>query len=430
MTSPQTTRFAAVDLNGQLRGKRAVGLFDPDSDVLKMPLSVMNLDVFGADIDDSPLVFETGDRDGLLRPSSRGPVPMPWLATPSVLVPMVMHTEDGAPFDGDPRHALEAVLKRYAADGLQVLAATELEFTLFNTDGGAVLNPQTGNPIRTVNTLSLQELDAFDQFFTDLYAACEAMDIPAKDTISEAAPGQFEVTLNHQDALKAADDTMLFKHMVKGLARRWNMRASFMAKPDAAQAGNGMHVHFSVMKGDRNIFDDGSDQGADALRFAVAGCLKAMRGSTLLFAPHANSYTRLMPGAHAPTGIGWGYENRTVALRIPNSPPKARRIEHRVAGGDINPYLLLTAILGAAHIGLADKALPPAPVTGNAYVQPLPQLAEDWATAIDLFASDPTLAHLFPPLLIDMLSRTKRQELAKFTDLAEPDIRMVLLDRV
>lgn len=430
MAAPHTTRFAAVDLNGQLRGKRAVGLFDPDTDVLKMPLSIMNLDVFGADIEDSPLVFETGDRDGLLRPSSRGPVPMPWLATPSMLVPMVMHNEDGAPFDGDPRHALEAVLARYAADGLNVLAATELEFTLFNTDGGAVLNPQTGNPISTVNTLSLQELDAFDQFFTDLYAACEAMGIPAKDTISEAAPGQFEVTLTHQDALKAADDTMLFKHMVKGLARKWSMRASFMAKPDSAQSGNGMHVHFSVMRGDQNIFDDGSENGSDALRHAVAGCLNGMRGSTLLFAPHANSYTRLLPGAHAPTGIGWGYENRTVALRIPNSPSSARRIEHRVAGGDINPYLLLTAILGTAHAGLSAQATPPAPITGNAYAQDLPQLAEDWATAIDLFASDKTLASLFPPLLIDMLTRTKRQELRKFANLEEPDIRMVLLDRV
>lgn len=430
MPAQQTTRFAAVDLNGQLRGKRAVGAFDPDHAVVKMPLSIMNLDVFGADIEDSPLVFETGDRDGVLRPSSRGPVPMPWLATPSVLVPMVMHTEDGAPFAGDPRHALEAVLASYGTEGLQVLAATELEFTLFNADGGTVLNPQTGNPISTVNTLSLQELDAFDDFFTQLYAACEAMGIPAKDTISEAAPGQFEVSLTHQDALKAADDTMLFKHMVKGLARARGMRASFMAKPDSAQSGNGMHVHFSVMRGDQNIFDDGTEAGSDALRHAVAGCLAAMRGSTLVFAPHANSYSRLLPGAHAPTGIAWGYENRTVALRIPNGPHAARRIEHRVAGGDINPYLLLTAILGAAHLGLRAKADPPAPVSGNAYAQQLPQLGEDWATAIDLFERDPTLAQLFPPLLIDMLVRTKRQELRKFSELDEAEARTVLLDRV
>ncbi|WP_224825511.1 glutamine synthetase family protein [Cognatishimia sp. MH4019] len=428
--APQTTRFAVVDLNGQLRGKRAAGAFDPDKDTLKMPLSVLNLDIFGADIEDSPLVFETGDRDGMLRPSSRGAVPMPWLATPSMLVPMVMHTEDGAPFEGDPRHALEAVLGRYAADGLQVMAATELEFTLFNADGGPVLNPQTGNPIKTVNTLSLQELDAFDQVFTDLYEACEAMGIPAKDAISEAAPGQFEVTLTHQDALKAADDTMLFKHMVKGLARKWGMRASFMAKPDPDQAGNGMHVHVSVLRAGRNIFDDGGPNGTDALRHAVAGCLRAMRGATLLFAPHANSYARLTPGAHAPTGIGWSYENRTVALRIPNGPSVARRFEHRVAGGDINPYLLLTAILGAAHIGLVKKLKAPAPVTGNAYAQKLPQLAEDWASAIDLFATDPLVGQLFPPLLIDMLTRTKRQELAKFSEMSPPDIRTVLLDRV
>ena len=122
-----------------------------------------------------------------------------------------------------------------------------------------------------------------------------------------------------------------------------------MAKPYDMWSGNGMHTHFSILDADgKNIFNDGSDKGSDKLRSAVAGCLAALPGSTLIFAPHENSYDRLVPNAHAPTGIGWAYENRTAALRIPASGPAARRIEHRVAGGDVNPYLMIAAILGAA----------------------------------------------------------------------------------
>jgi glutamine synthetase len=142
-----------------------------------------------------------------------------------------------------------------------------------------------------------------------------------------------------------------------------------------------------------------------------------MPGSTLIFAPHANSYARLVPGAHAPTGAGWGYENRTAALRIPGGPNAARRIEHRVAGGDINPYLTFAAILGAAITGVEDALAPPPPITGNAYEADLPQMAPDWASAIDAFAADPMIARIFPADLIDNLVMTKRQELARFSEI-------------
>ena len=165
--------------------------------------------------------------------------------------------------------------------------------------------------------------------------------------ISEAGMGQFEINLTHQpDPLKAADDTWFFKLLVRGLARRHGFAASFMAKPYEDYAGNGMHTHFSILDREgRNIFDDGGPRGTAALRHAVAGCLAAIPGSTLLFAPHGNSYERLVPDAHAPTGICWAYENRTAAIRIPGGPTKARRIEHRVPCGDINPYLMLAGNL-------------------------------------------------------------------------------------
>lgn len=422
-----TFRVAACDLNGQMRGKRVPPSYADklDSGAVRMPFSALNVDLWGADIEGSPLVFETGDADGVLRPTERGPVPMPWLTTPTALVPMCLYDDHGTPFAGDPRHALAAVLSRYAQRGWKVVAATELEFTLLDSSDAQPKpphNPVTGRRLRGEAVLSMAEMDAFDAFFTELYDGCAEMGIPAQTAISESGIGQFEINLNHQDAMRCADDTWLFKALTRGLARKHGFTATFMAKPYADDAGNGMHVHFSVLDDQgRNVFDNGGREGTEILRSAVAGCLAAMPGSTLIFAPHGNSYTRLVPGAHAPTGAAWAYENRTAAIRIPGGAPAARRIEHRVAGGDINPYLMLAAVLGAALIGIEDGLQPPPPITGNAYeIEGLPQLAGDWDSAISALETDPIIARIFSGDLIRNMVMTKRQESARFADM-DPD---------
>ncbi|WP_171126605.1 MULTISPECIES: glutamine synthetase family protein [unclassified Ruegeria] len=416
-------RVAACDLNGQLRGKRVPPSYADklEKGSVRMPFSALNVDLWGADIDGSPLVFESGDADGVLLPTERGPVPMPWLDVDTALVPMCLYDDHGTPFAGDPRHALTAVLDRYAQRGWSVIAATELEFTLLDSSGAQPqppLNPLTGRRLVDEAVLSMAEMDAFDAFFTDLYDGCAAMGIPAQTAISESGIGQFEINLNHQDAMRCADDTLLFKVLTRGLARKHGFTATFMSKPYADDAGNGMHVHFSVVdQAGQNVFDNGGPEGTDTLRHAIAGCLAAMPGSTLIFAPHGNSYTRLVPGAHAPTGASWAYENRTAALRIPGGAPAARRIEHRVAGGDINPYLMLAAVLGAAMNGIDDGTEPPAPITGNAYdIDGLPQLASDWEAAVAVFESDPHVARIFPADLIRFLAMTKRQEIRRFAE--------------
>lgn len=406
---PRTLRMACVDLNRQWRGKRVP--VEHAASSVALPYSVLNLDIFGADIEGSKLVFETGDADGTLVPWARDPVPMPWLRTPSELIPMFMEG-----FDGDPRVALMQVLDRYCAKGWQVIAATELEFTLLEAE-----DPKSGAPITAPGTLSLRALDRFEDFFDALFSASESMGIPAGAAISEAGVGQFEINLHHQDALKTADDTALFTLLVKEMALKFGLNATFTAKPDESDAGNGMHLHFSVLQGDQNIFDDGSRMGSDALRHAVEGCLQAMADCTLIFAPHGNSYARLTPDTHAPTAVGWGYDNRTCALRIPGGAPKARRIEHRVAGGDVNPYLMLAAVLGAALNGIEAGDLPPDPVSGNAYTMDLPRLASDWVQAIERFETAPTVRALFTPSLIENLCATKRQELARISALPEAE---------
>ncbi|CUH46023.1 glutamine synthetase family protein [Ruegeria atlantica] len=416
-------RVAACDLNGQMRGKRVPPSYADklDKGTLRMPFSALNVDLWGADIDGSPLVFESGDADGVLLPTERGPVPVPWLETETALVPMCLYDDEGTPFAGDPRHALASVLDRYAQRGWSVIAATELEFTLLDASGAhpqPPVNPVTRRRLEDEAVLSMAEMDAFDAFFTDLYDGCVAMGVPAQTAISESGIGQFEINLNHQNAMRCADDTWLFKALARGLARKHGFTATFMAKPYADDAGNGMHVHFSVVdQQGRNVFDNGGPEGTDFLRWAVAGCLTAMPGCTLVFAPHGNSYTRLVPGAHAPTGACWAYENRTAAVRIPGGAPVARRIEHRVAGGDINPYLMLAAVLGGAMNGIEDQSEPPAPISGNAYeVGGLPQLAADWTQAIAAFETDPNVARIFPADLIRYFAMTKRQEIRRFAE--------------
>ncbi len=433
----RSIRVAAADLNGVPRGKRIpVGnAGKATSGGLRFPKSVLNLDIFGQDIEDSPLVFETGDQDGCLHPTERGFVPMPWLETPTALLPIWMFDEAGTAFSGDPRHALRAVLDRFSAKGLTPVAAMELEFFLVDDSGEALQMPKApGSKKRhaSADTLSLAALDRFDSFFSDLYAGCEAMDIPADAAISESGAGQFEINLMHRDnALRAADDAWLFKMLTKGLARKHGFAATYLAKPYADAAGSGLHTHFSILDAEgRNIFDNGGEKGTEALRHAVGGCLEAMADSTLIFAPHQNSYDRLVPEAHAPIGICWAYENRTAAVRVPGGSPAARRIEHRTPGGDTNPYLTLTALLGAALDGIERQTEPPAPITGNAYALDLPSVHTDWAAAIDAFERSESMARLFPRDLIRNYVLTKRQELRQMAELSAEERLAIYLDTV
>ena len=434
----RTIRVAAVDLNGQARGKRIPARFADKvvKDGTRFPFSVLNLDIWGEDIDDSPLVFDKGDADGILLPTERGFIPMPWLEAPTALLPIWMFRENGKPYEGDPRHALRAVVERYKERGLTPVAAIELEFFLIDDSGKTLQvppSPRSGKRRKAAETLSIRALDAFDTFFTDLYDACEAMDIPADTSTSETGLGQFEVNLMHcDDALRAADDAWLFKMLVKGLARRHGFAASFMAKPYLEYSGSGLHTHFSVLdKSGDNIFDSGGTKGSAMMRNAIAGCLASMRDSALILAPHENSFERLVPGKHAPTAISWGYENRTAAIRVPAGNPSARRIEHRVAGADVNPYLMLATILGAALIGIEDGLEPPSPITGNAYaMDDLPQIPSTWEDAIEAFETSAIMPRILPKELIRNLVLTKKQELHYIAELTAEEKVELYLDTV
>lgn len=421
-TQIKSVLVALCDINGAFRGKRLpieqVGkVFDGS---LRMPISASTVDIWGCDIEGSALVFETGDADGICKPLSDEIFPSPWLGAGVGFLAISMHSETGEPHPTDPRTALCDVVARYAAHGLRPVVATELEFYLTDlidgADAGGHVSPSA--KFASGNVLSLQEIEMMSPFLDDVYAASKTHGIPVDAAISETGVGQFEVNILHtDDPLKAADNAMLFKRLVKGCARQHGFIATFMAKPFGKDAGSGLHVHFSLLdeNGD-NVFDDGTEKGSDVLRFAIGGLTAAMQESTLIFAPHLNSYRRIRPNSHAPTTVAWGYENRTAAIRIPGGSHKARRIEHRVAGADANPYLVLAAILGAALEGIETKMQAPPPVTGNVYEAGLPQLPMDWAAAIAAFDQGAIVGTIFNPMFKQLIVQAKQQELATFLE--------------
>ncbi|EAR49720.1 glutamine synthetase [Oceanicola granulosus HTCC2516] len=409
------------DLNGVLRGKRipAEQIDNVLAGAVRMPLSICGLDIWGEDIEGSVMVFETGDADGICVPTGRGVLPMTWTSKPTALVPLWMMEEGGAPFLGDPRRALANVVERYAAKGLTPVVATELEFYLFDPADDLPAPPRspvTGKRLMSDGALCLDELEHFDGFLNDVYAACRNQGIPADSAISENGAGQFEVNMRHvADPLRAADDALLFKRLVRGIARQHGFAATFMAKPYGDRAGSGFHVHFSLEDRDGvNLFDDGGARGTDMMLAAVAGLLETIQENALTFAPHENSFRRLLPGAHAPSNVAWGYENRTAAIRIPGGDSRARRIEHRVAGADANPYLVLASVLGGALLGIERDWRPPEPIEGDAYSLDLPHLPLDWATAIRAFQQGKLVPEIYARRLQRMFVEAKKQEQARF----------------
>ncbi|MBP7309514.1 MAG: hypothetical protein KA959_09350, partial [Polaromonas sp.] len=196
--------------------------------------------------------------------------------------------------------------------------------------------------------------------------------------------------LKHRDdAVGACDDAILLKRVIKSVAEKQNLLASFMAKPFVEQAGSGTHIHVSLLdQNGKNIFASSKDNPAEPLKHAISGLQQVSKDTMLMFAPHANSYRRFVLNAFVPLNDCWGYNNRTVALRIPHSDEKNVRVEHRIAGADANPYLVTAAVLAGILHGLDTKGDPGPAIVGNAYEQTEARTLFWRDTINDFMASD------------------------------------------
>ena len=421
---PDITMVEALitDCNGIARGKwlpvkKLAGI---EEQGLKLPKSALGLDVWGRDIPE--LAHANGDIDGYchlvegsLRPllTERG--------VDQAQVILTMSDKDGSAFMGDPRQVLKRLVDRFTEKSLKPCMAVELEFSLLPRPK---TNDSVGSALRDQNSLggnlyALSELDYHAPLLEALRQAFETQGLPYEGIIKESAPSQFEINVAHShDVMLLADQVIRMQRTIRAVAARYGFIASFMPKPIDDEAGNGLHVHCSLLEeGGVNLFDNGAEIGSDLLTYAVAGCLELLPASMLLFAPSFNAYRRFQPGNHAPTEATWGYDNRTTALRIPESPPAARRIEHRVAGADANPYLVLAAVLAGIWHGIENKLIPPPAIEGNAWGQDIeaPKLATTMDQAITVFRNENQLAGYLSAEFKTLFLATKQQEWDEFS---------------
>lgn len=410
------------DLMGVPRGKR-LDLGEIEAALRGEALFTTTLyaiDTPGANVDGCGLVWEEGDADRPVRLDIETLRPIPWAPTRAQILGG-LGDHDGTPFFADPRALLGRVVEGFSAFGVSPVTALELEFYLLDPELDAEgmaqlpLSRRLGRRPRESEVYSYERLGEIEPFLALLRDYCAAQDIPAKGAVCEFAPGQFEVNLKHvADPVSAADHALLFKRCVKAAAEATGLRACFMAKPFEALSGSGLHIHMSLVdRAGENVLAKG-EAGEDWLRHGIFGLQQLMAESMLLFAPNANSYRRLQPLSYAPTAPTWGVNNRTVALRVPAGPQEARRIEHRAAGADANPYLATAAMAAGMLHGLEHKGDPGLPTTGNAYEKAHRAVPTNWAEALAAFEQgdrlDPYLGSRFKKLY----AAVRRAELDRF----------------
>ncbi len=412
------TDFGGVPRGKRLRQHEVLAVYDSGR---MFPGSITVVDITGQDTVETGLVWEDGDADRSMKPIPGTLVRTPWGGDHAAQFLVDFYELDGTPHDLDPRHVLGGVIDRFTADGLTPVLAVELEFYLVDprrARDGTLRPARPGysrDTPRNVEVYGLRELDDFRPFFDALYAATDVQDVPLESAISEFAPGQFELTLRHKpDALRACDDAIMYKRLVKAIAQQQGLEATFMAKPFAEQAGSGMHIHVSVNDDKAaNIFASEDPEGTPALRHAIGGMIGSVGDGFALFAPHANSYRRFKANSYAPVAPTWGVNNRTVSFRIPAGPPPSRHVEHRACGADANPYLAVAAVLAGMHHGMTNKTDPGGAVVGNGYDRDNSgddKPPSNWFSAVDRFHDSKLMRDYLGERFVDMFTIVKRVE--------------------
>ena len=420
-----------ADLNGVLRGKRiqSSALAKVFQEGIYLPASVFAGDITGATVEETGLGMAQGDSDRVCHPIPHTLSKSPWYNKSMAQVLMTMYEANGKPFFADPRQVLKRIFDQFQELGFTLVVAVELEFYLLDTRRDRQKNPQppispvTGKRDKNTQVYSVDDLDDYGVFLDQVAKGAESQDIPADTALAEYAPGQFEINLKHEpDPLSACDNAVLLKRLIKGVAREMGMIATFMAKPYAQQAGSGTHIHISLLnKNKENIFSDPQNEtGSKNLLHAIGGLSKTMKESMAIFCPNANSYRRFQPDLYVPMAPTWGIDNRTVAIRIPTGPEKAKRIEHRVSGADANPYLVVASILAGIHYGITHKIEPPKISTGDAIAKNKPSLPMTWVESLDAFLKSKIIKEYFGKEFCHVYYQTKYKEMQIFDSHVTP----------
>ncbi|SHO60755.1 glutamine synthetase [Pseudoxanthobacter soli DSM 19599] len=403
---------------------------------MTMPTSIFTQTITGDYPEDEEFddIYDPSDGDLVFEPDYSTLAVVPWASDPTAQIIHDAYYKDGRPVDVAPRQVLKRVIDLYRHKGWKAVVAPEIEFYLIepNTDPDYPLKPpigRSGRPEIGRQSYSIAAVNEFDDLFDDIYEFSEAQGLEIDTLIHEEGSAQMEINLLHGDPLELADQVFLFKRTIREAALRHKMYATFMAKPMSQEPGSAMHIHQSIvdMETGQNIFSDANTGNPTTEFFSfIAGQQKFLPHVMCILAPYVNSYRRLARNTAAPINVQWGYDNRTVGLRVPNSSPQARRVENRTPSTDSNPYLAIAASLACGYIGLVEGLKPDDPISGSARHLPF-GLPRDLLGAVELFENCEELADIFGKSFIATYRAIKQQEFETFMRVISPWEREFLL---
>ncbi|NOC45172.1 MULTISPECIES: glutamine synthetase family protein [unclassified Ruegeria] len=413
-----TVILGVGDLNGIMRGKRIpASHWDhvcKSGNALSIALLAIDMT---CDVWDTPYVnFDNGYPDMHVFPMTK-PVAVPW--EPGVAVCFGRaEGMDHKPVPIDPRQALVRQVDRARDMGFEVNVGTELEFYL--------LDPETGQPRDTgIQVYGLGRAARMEHIVGPIRQQINECGIPIEQSNPEYAAGQIEVNIRYGEALAAADRVVLFKSLIRQLGIAHDYLATFMPKPFFDQSGNGFHTHYSLWKDGKNAFADNGKINGTGKSF-IAGLQKRMCETAICGSGTVNGYRRRQPYTFCPINTSWGYDNRTVGIRVIEGSDSAVRVEKRDAGADANPYLLLAAEIAAGLDGIEQGLSPSEPTTGNGYEEgigdPIPT---DLPTAIDLARGSEWLRDVMGEMQWELVLQQAERELEFFNQ----QVTQVELDR-
>ncbi len=419
------------DMTGVARGKiipKDKFLSEPD---MRLPEAVLIQTVTGDYPDDSYL--DLTDPDMVLKPDPSTLRFVPWATDPTAQLIYDCFRADGTPVETCPRGLLRRVMALYEARGWEPVLAPEMEFYLLspNPDPDIPVSPPIGRTGRAEfgrRSYAIDAVNEFDPVFEDIYDYCHAQNLEVDTLIHELGSAQMEINFEHGNPLDLADQVFLFKRTVREAAFRHNMYATFMAKPMENEPGSAMHMHQSVVdkRTGRNLFSGEDGSPTEFFFHFIGGQQKYLPAAMAFLAPYVNSFRRLTPYSAAPTNVEWGYDNRTVGLRVPHSSPAGRRVENRVPGVDVNPYIAMAVSLACGYLGLVNAIEPREPLSSNAYALPF-QLPHGIEDALDKLRSCEELHKVLGERFVTMFIAMKEKEFAEYFRVISPWERKFLL---
>ncbi len=431
LTGIDEIECVTADLNGVPRGKVMTAEGFLEGRRLQMARGVLLQCIMGGY--PPARFYGSDDGDLALNADPRQIHRLPWSQTPRALAICDADELSGESSRLSTRGQLKQVIARYAALGLAPVVATELEFFVFaaNDDPAQAFRPPVGLDGRReegYSAFGVSSNNGLRPFFKEVYECMAALGLPRDTFMHEMGVSQFEINLLHGDPLLLADQTFLFKHLLKEVALKHGLIVVCMAKPLAHTPGSSMHIHQSLVEigSGRNVFSDDAGQPTAMFRHFIGGLQAGLADFTALFAPNVNSYQRLCHPYASPNNACWSHDNRAAGLRIPASSPVARRVENRLPGADANPYLAIAASLAAGLHGIENELEPTAAIQGEFEVPDNLSLPCTLHAALERLKRSQLARELFGTEFIEGYIASKTMELTSFFDEITPWERRVL----